>query len=409
MKYHKLIITSFICILCFAITILIWNIKKTPDSVEVLKDNLGENEIIDFEKFENESLKIATLYKDLYIKSEKNESDYIQYDFILNQDDIDNIENFLISKEYPVINSDEKYPEYLENANIFYNFWNKVSIGENADQNVIFIHPNGSMLYMILKQYDNIKYRIGITVEWDDKNEPYVYDTEYCEITEWDLVDNTNFYYMTHRVGPMYDDYILIRLKEVDKKLYDLNAKYILPIGYVYNNMFICDWSYKDYGMLCFNDLLEGLYMVRNNKYFNIEEYPKVTEPYTYSYIPSSLFESTIMPYFDISLQEFRKKCLYDKELDIYPWQEICNVNFASYPSVEPEVISYKENEDGTIILTVNARCNDFKTTCLFSHEVTIRQFEDGTYHYLGNKVIYKSEYELPTSEPRLPMQRTKL
>ena len=115
------------------------------------------------------------------------------------------------------------------------------------------------------------------------------------------------------------------------------------------------------------------------------------------------------MPYFDISLQEFRKKCLYDKELDIYPWQEICNVNFASYPSVEPEIISYKENEDGTIILTVNARCNDFKTTCLFSHEVTIRQFEDGNYHYLGNKVIYKSEYELPTSEPRLPMQRTKL
>ena len=113
MKYHKLISTSFICVLCFVITILIWNIKKTPDSVEVLKDNLSENEIIDFEKFKNESLKIATLYKDLYIKSEKNESDYIQYDFILNQDDIDNIENLLISKEYPVINSDEKYPEYL--------------------------------------------------------------------------------------------------------------------------------------------------------------------------------------------------------------------------------------------------------------------------------------------------------
>ena len=41
---------KFICVLCFVITILIWNIKKTPDSVEVLKDNLGENEIIDFDE-----------------------------------------------------------------------------------------------------------------------------------------------------------------------------------------------------------------------------------------------------------------------------------------------------------------------------------------------------------------------
>lgn len=110
---------------------------------------------------------------------------------------------------YTVINSDEKYPEYLENSNVFYGFWNKVSKEENAEQNVISVYPNGGLLYVVFKYHNGIKYRIGITVEWNEENEPYLYDAEYCEITEWDLVDNTNFYYMTHRVGPMYDDYIL--------------------------------------------------------------------------------------------------------------------------------------------------------------------------------------------------------
>lgn len=408
MKFHKsIVVVSFILIICLIVSILIWNNQKTPTVIEVSDDVAKEDEVIDLEKAKKESIEIASLYKDLYVKAEKTKSEYVHYDITLTQEGIDEIENYLILNGYTVINSDEKYPEYLENSNVFYGFWNKVSKEENAEQNVISVYPNGGLLYVVFKYHNGIKYRIGITVEWNEENEPYVYDAEYCEITEWDLVDNTNFYYMTHRVGPMYDDYILIRLKEVDKELYDLNAKYILPIGYVYNNMFICDWSYKDYGMLCFNDLLEGFYMVRNNKYFNIEDYPKVTEPYIYSYIPSSLFESTIMPYFDISLQEFRKRCLYDKEKDIYPWQEICNVNFASYPSVEPEVIKYQDNEDGTITLTVNARCNDYKTTCLFTHEVVIRKLADDKYHYLSNKVTYRSEHELPTNEPRLPMQRT--
>ena len=70
------------------------------------------------------------------------------------------------------------------------------------------------------------------------------------------------------------------------------------------------------------------------------------------------------------------------------------------------EVIKYQDNNDGTITLTVNARCNDFKTPCLFTHEVTIRIINDSEYHYLSNKITYKSEHELPPNRPRLPPQR---
>lgn len=158
---------------------------------------------------------------------------------------------------------------------------------------------------------------------------------------------------------------------------------------------------------LSFNDLLEFFYKVRNNDYFYAQDYESVREPYYYSYIPASLFENTIMPYFDISLQEFRERNLYDSEKGIYPWQEICCDNVTYYPTVEQEVVNYQNNENGTFTFTVNVRCNDYKTDRLFTHEVVIRHLEDGGYQYLSNKITYKSEIELPPNKPRLLPQRT--
>ena len=68
--------------------------------------------------------------------------------------------------------------------------------------------------------------------------------------------------------------------------------------------------------------------------------------------------------------------------------------------------MSCKENDDNTITLTVNVRCNDYKTDKLFTHEVVIRELDNGQYQYLSNKITYKSDIELPPDRPRLPEQR---
>lgn len=222
------------------------------------------------------------------------------------------------------------------------------------------------------------------------------------------MINDKDFYYqVVYPPRVPFDDYALVRLAPMDKTLYDLTEKYIAPIGYLSNNMFVSNWTSEDYGNLSFNDLLEFFYKVRNNDYFYARDYESVREPYYYSYIPASLFENTIMPYFDISLQEFRERSLYDSEKGIYPWQEICCDNVTYYPTVEPEVVNYQNNENGTFTLTVNVRCNDYKTDRLFTHEVVIRHLEDGGYQYLSNKITYKSEIELPPNKPRLLPQRT--
>ena len=166
---------------------------------------------------------------------------------------------------------------------------------------------------------------------------------------DWELITETDFYYqIIYPPRVPFEDYAFVRLKPMDKTLYDLTEKYISPIGYLSNNMFVSEWNYNDYGHLSFNDLLEFFYRVRNDDFFYEDNFETVREPYFHTYIPAELFEETVLPYFDISLQEFRKRSLYDSEKNVYPWQEICCDNVTYYPSVEPEVVSCKENDDNT-------------------------------------------------------------
>lgn len=51
--------------------------------------------------------------------------------------------------------------------------------------------------------------------------------------------------------------------------------------------------------------------------------------------------------------------------------------------------------------------CLDKQTDCLFTHEVTVMPSDNGSFNYLGNKITYKGQIQLPSSEPRIPAQRT--
>lgn len=63
--------------------------------------------------------------------------------------------------------------------------------------------------------------------------------------------------------------------------------------------------------------------------------------------------------------------------------------DFAPTPySPYPEVISYEENRDGTIKLTVNAVWTEGNLENAFCHEVIIRPLENGDFQYVSNHVI---------------------
>lgn len=68
-----------------------------------------------------------------------------------------------------------------------------------------------------------------------------------------------------------------------------------------------------------------------------------------------------------------------------------------------PEVVDIKENQDGTVTLTVEAVCD--MVICddaVITHELTVRFAEDGSFQYLGNEILNDGIMHIPDYQYRI-------
>lgn len=366
------------------------------------------------EEIEKRCADILAVYYDTYMAAEKTAGDDLLKSQVLSDSSIDKIEDILTDTGLDVIDSNGAYPSYLTTPDRFRDFWGKVQRGMDADQELIQISRAGDLVYTVLKNRNGKCTAYYMTYEFDAEGAPCVMNYEKHTVQDMELTDRGNFYYRIYPAGDKsYADYTLIRLNPPDQTLYDLTAKYILPIGYKSANIFVVDWNEEDLGDLSFNDLFEYFYREQNDAWFSAEEYPSGTNTFfddvavRYYEIPAGLFETTVMPYFSVSQDNFRDAAFYDGEADCYPWKPYLTNDVVWYPSIEPEVAAYSENVDGTITLYVDVLSTDLKTDCLFSHEVTIRLLENGDHQYVGNKITFQTEVGLPSGVHRLSYSKS--
>jgi hypothetical protein len=52
-------------------------------------------------------------------------------------------------------------------------------------------------------------------------------------------------------------------------------------------------------------------------------------------------------------------------------------------------VVSYTENDDGTLALTVNAVYPEENTSRAYTHKTVVRPLDDGGFQYVSNQVIF--------------------
>lgn len=348
-------------------------------------------------------LDIAKLYLDEYALMEKIPAEYPTGSFVLSQAGTDRIEEILINAGYPVIDEQAGYPPYLANPDGLHEFWEKVQSGEAATQTVLHVNRSGGFSQIMFHYLDGVGSYSRTDVALDEKNKPYIMQIENHNIFNWDITPRNVFYYQIYPGGDKhYPDYNTIRLDPPDKLRWDMTVKYVYPICYQAVNVFLCDWSESDYSAVHFNDLFEYLYCGQNGELFNPEEFTYSNKYDGYS-IPADLFEKTILPYFTISLEDFRKLAMYDADTNTYPWRPFYTNDVIWYPAIEPEVISYTDNGNGTMTLHIEVSSTDVKTDCLFAHHLTVRLLDDGKFQYVGNKITYQTEeYGLPPAGSRL-------
>lgn len=186
-------------------------------------------------------------------------------------------------------------------------------------------------------------------------------------------------------------EHTMLRVQSLDEKCRELNRKYILPAGYSQNNLFLCNWNEKDYGPLDFYDIFDRFYpmLYRRSVPYTADENLEVGTVYQ---IPENTFEDVIMKYFKVDSETLRSKTRYVPEHAAYEYRPR-GFYEVEYPDIPyPEVISYTENQDGTITLYINAIYPNGNTSKEFSHMTVIRQLDGDSFQYVSNQLLLPEE-----------------
>ena len=196
-----------------------------------------------------------------------------------------------------------------------------------------------------------------------------------------------------------------LRVQPLDETYRELSRKYLRPIGFEQNNMFIVDWSEDDFGALNFYDMYDILYPKVNGQYvpYIADDNLAVSAVYR---IPKEEFESVIMKYFNIDSETLQSKTVYYSEDSIYEYKPrgFEEVEYPEYPY--SEVVDFTENSDGTITLTANVVFPYAGDSKVYAHEVVVRPLEDGGVQYVSNQIIPSEDnYEETWHTPRLTLE----
>ncbi len=198
------------------------------------------------------------------------------------------------------------------------------------------------------------------------------------------------------------EEHTALRVQPLDETYRELSRKYLLPIGFEQNNMFIVDWSEDDFGDLNFYDMYELLYPKVNGTYIPYVADDNLGVGAVYQ-IPKNDFESVIMAYFNIDSETLQSKTVYYAENETYEYKPrgFEEVEYPEYPY--SEVVGFTENSDGTLTLTANVVFPYAGNSKVFAHEVVVRPLENGGVQYVSNRIIPSEDnYRETWYTPRL-------
>ena len=103
------------------------------------------------------------------------------------------------------------------------------------------------------------------------------------------------------------EEHTALRVQPLEETYRELSRKYLCPIGFAQNNMFLVDWSENDFGELNFYDMYDILYKKDTGAHvpYTADDNLGVGAVYR---IPKAEFESVIMKYFNIDSKTLQSK-----------------------------------------------------------------------------------------------------
>ena len=232
----------------------------------------------------------------------------------------------------------------------------------------------------------------------------------YCSYTRlktWRYTDTGWFCYELcapeyPEVTEIVDGSVLIRVKSISEEFGQASERYVLGIGYQGNNILCSNWDIDSLDELDYTGMYEYLYAMDNGKRFCLDK--------DADGIPADEFEGLIMNYIPTSQEIIRRSAAFDKEKEEYYWVRLGCMNYSPtyFGTSYPEVVDIKENDDGTVTLTVNAVCEMvLNDEAIITHELTIKENEDGSFMFMGNKILDDGIDRIPDYQYRISVSQS--
>ena len=263
------------------------------------------------------------------------------------------------------------------------------------------IHEDGGIERMTYMFDGSDMYVISASGMWNENGKPGMAYISHTRIKEWKYTEKGWFCYELcvpepPEVTEIMDGSYVIRVKPMTEEQREMSEKCVRGLGYQGNNLLCANWDTDHMEALDYNGMYEYLYEMKYGEKFHSEEYPNG--------IPKEEFESLIMEYLPVTKEQIREYAVFDEENQTYEWVRIGCLNYTPtfFGTSLPEVTDMKENEDGTVTLTVEAVCD--MVICddaVITHELTVQFAEDGSFQYLGNKILNDGIGKIPDYQYR--------
>ena len=390
---------SGLAAISFMLIVSVSGCSDTPQEETAVVETISEVQLSG-QKDEEETEKMIECCLELYEKAaEENKIDDLET--------IRSIVNCLGENGYPAVDSrnqinmtePEKVVEFCE----------KVDAQEEAEITIIEVSYLGGFVKYDLKTKDGNVDVVRSYYKYENGNMKREvtgsYQAEYWNYTEDGYLMFSGVWfseelYVLTLSGA--EEHTALRVQPLDETYRELSRKYLLPIGFEQNNMFIVDWSEDDFGDLNFYDMYELLYPKVNGTYTPYVADDNLGVGAVYRILKDD-FESVIMAYFNIDSETLQSKTIYYAEDETYEYKPrgFEEVEYPEYPY--SEVVGFTENSDGTLTLTANVVFPYAGDSKVYAHEVVVRPLENGSVQYVSNRIIPSEDnYRETWHTPRL-------
>ena len=305
---------------------------------------------------------------------------------VLTDETILELQKKLMETGYPIVTL-VTYSN-MENYKSVDSFLEDCTAGKSGFVVIYEIHDDGGIGRMKFIFDGTDMYVVSARSVWNENGRSGMSDISYTRIKEWKYTNKGWFCYELcvpepPEVSEIMDGSCLIRVKPMTEEQREMSERCVRGLGYQGQNLLCSNWNVENMSELDYNGMFEYLYGMKYGEKFNSEDYPNG--------IPKEEFESLIMEYLPVTKEQIREYAVFDEENQTYYWVRLGCFNYAPtfFGTSLPEVVNIKENEDGTITLTVEAVCD--MVICddaVITHELTVRFAEDGSFQYLGNEIL---------------------